>query len=89
MHTDAASAGQEGMLVFVTPAVDKTRPEFAFLEQEPLQLPEVRTRNANDAPSIPFGKPLKAAAYNRGVRDMEPVVSTTPAILTQSWLLLL
>lgn len=88
MHADAASSGQEGMLVFVTPVVDKTRPEFEFLEQEPLCLPEVRTRDANAPPNTPFGKLLKAAAYNRGVRDMEPVVSTTPAILTQAWVLL-
>ena len=87
MTSDSNSAGQEGMIVFASPAADKTAPDFKFLEQEPLQVESDRTKGIDDVPSTPFGLLLKTAAFNSGTRGMEPVVSTTPAVITHTWLL--
>lgn len=88
MTADGNSGGQEGLIVFVSPATDKTAPDFSFLEQEPILVASERTRGIGDVPSTPFGHLLKTAAFNSGTRGMEPVVVTTPAVLTQTWLLI-
>ena len=87
MISDGNSAGQEGMIVFASPATVKTAPDFKFLEQAPLLVESDRTKGIDDIPSTPFGLLLKTAAFNNGTRGMEPVVSTTPAVIVQTWLL--
>ena len=87
MTSDGNSAGPEGMIAFASPATDKTAPDFSFLEQEPLLVESDRTKGIGDVPSTPFGQLLKTAAFNNGTRGMQPVVSTTPAIIVQTWLL--
>lgn len=82
------SIGQEGIIVFAIPAsVQKDRPDFSFLEQEPLQVTDAVKRSTTQAPSTPFGRLLAAAAFNQGTRGAEPLVSTTPAIMSHSWVL--
>ena len=83
------STGLEGMVVMALPlSVQKEEPDFRFLEQQPLHLPETVKRSVNQAPSTPFGKLMAAAAFNGRAREMERRVPSTPAILSQSWLLL-
>jgi hypothetical protein len=82
------SFGREGMLVFAIPtAVQREEPNFRFLEQEPLQVAAKTSRSADETPRSPFGKLLGAAAFAKGTRDLVQRVPTTPAILSQSWVL--
>ena len=83
------STGVEGMIVFALPlSVQKVEPDFHFLKQQPLRVPDVIKRGLADAPDTPFGMLMAAAAFNGGTREMEKRVPTTPAILSQSWLLI-
>jgi hypothetical protein len=89
MSVKGNSTGTEGMIVLAVPiSVQKVEPDFHFLEQQPLCVPEPVQRGVSDAPDTPFGKLMAAAAFNARSRDMQRRVPTTPAILSYSWLLL-
>ena len=91
MTVKGNSTGLEGMVVMALPlSVQKVEPDFRFLEQQPLLVPETVKRGVNQSPSTPFGKLMAAAAFNGGTREMgmESRVSSTLAILSQAWILL-
>jgi hypothetical protein len=89
MRVDNHSTGREGLVIFALPQkVQKLEPDYHFLEQQPLRIPEVAHRGLKDAPDTPFAKLMSAAAFGGGTRGMERKVSTTPAIISQSWILL-
>jgi hypothetical protein len=85
--TAGGSTGVEGMVVFAIPQAGNAKPDLSFLEQQPLAVRERGTVLAKP-PATPFGKLLGAAAFNAGVRGLPAGAPTTPAVLSQSWLLL-
>jgi hypothetical protein len=89
MNVADNSIGQEGLAVFAIPmSVQKEQPDFAILEQEPLQVAEVIKRDvtlAPKGPQTPFSKLLRQAALNSGTRGLDVDTPTTPAIVVQSW----
>ena len=89
MNVKDNSTGVEGMIVMALPlSVQRVEPDFRFLEQQPLRVPEARGRGADPSPATPFGRLMAAAALDGGTREMERRVPSTPAILSQSWILL-
>jgi hypothetical protein len=81
--------GVEGLVVFAVPvAAQAAQPDFKFLEQSPLR---ENTRSDLRPPDrgtpTPFERLLAAAAFNRGTRDIELQVPSTPAILSQTWVI--
>jgi hypothetical protein len=92
MEAKEGGTGLEGIIVFAIPTiVSREEPRFDFLEQDSLQPTEARKGlgDPDGAAKLqsPFGKLLSAAAFNRGTRDIVPRVSSTPAILSQSWVM--
>lgn len=93
MTVDDNSAGLEGLVAFAIPqAVQKDQPTFAMLEQEPLQVVNAARRGVDRGRSAPLGsfeRLLDHAAFHSEMRtrSWEPRVSTAPAILTRSWVL--
>jgi hypothetical protein len=59
----------------------------SVLEQQPPAVADAARGNRRAAPDTPFGRLLAAAAFNAGTRGQPPRVPTTPAILSQSWVL--
>jgi hypothetical protein len=89
MSTRDGSWGLEGMVVFAIPQpVHRVQPDFSFLEQPPLAVADARRGSPRAAPDSPFGRLLAAAAFNAGTRGHPPRVPTTPAVVSQSWVLL-
>jgi hypothetical protein len=89
MSVEGASTGYEGMVVLAIPmSIQKDEPDFAFLEQEPLGVVTKSVRDAPKAMTTPFQKLMTSAAFGGGTRDMQKHVSSTPAILSSSWILL-
>ena len=89
MRVENHSTGREGLVIFALPQkVQKLEPDYHFLEQQPLRIPEVAHRGLRNAAETPFAKLMSAAAFGGATRGMERKVSTTPAIVSQSWILL-
>jgi hypothetical protein len=89
MKVENHSTGREGLVIFALPQrVQKLEPDYRFLGQLPLQTPEVANRDLKGAGDTPFAKLMSSAAFGGGTRGMERKVSTTPAIISQSWILL-
>jgi hypothetical protein len=89
------SYGKEGFVVLAVPMkVQKNRPDFAFLEQSPLEREEVksrgiRKRSAGEVAATPFERLMPAAAFGApGTRSIERDVPTNPATLVRSWVTL-
>jgi hypothetical protein len=86
--TKGGSVGLEGMVVFAIPqAALPVPPDFSMLEQEPLKVNERLIRGPRKGLDSPFERLLNQAAFHKGTRGVDLGVRSTPAILTQSWVL--
>lgn len=83
------STGVEGVVVFAVPmSKSKSRPDYFFLEQEPLGVVDVRTRDALRGDETPFELLMRAAVgktSGAGTRGML-LFESTPAVIGHSWI---
>lgn len=89
---NGTSVGREGVVLFAVPqSISRPRPMFDALLQEPLRADVSRAplAVAPPLPQSPFGRLLAGAALKGGpvARAFRPRVKSTPAILTQTWVL--
>ena len=89
MSAENHSTGLEGIVIFASPLRrQKLEPDYHFLEQKPLLIPDERLKDVRVVPDTPFAKLMNSAAFGGGTRGMEPQAASTPAIISRSWILL-